>query len=286
MSVAVDTRGRTPIKGPTALGSDPRRLWQLSRLLAVTDFKLRFFGSVLGYLWQLMRPLMLFGVLYVVFSVFFEAGADVPYYPVSLLLGIVLFGFFGEATGGSVRALVERENLVRKIDFPRMAVPLSRVLMALMNLSLNLVPVLIFCLAAGAMPRWSWLALPFIVAFLALLSLGLAMALSTLFVQYRDVEPIWDVVTQVLFYASPILYTLQIVQDKAGTTVMNLLAMNPFTAVMQEARHALLGPGHLSAAQAAGGTARLLVPLGITLALLAFGFWLFNRRAPRIAEDL
>lgn len=286
MSLAVETRGRTPIKGPTALGSDYSRLWQLSRLLAVTDFKLRFFGSVLGYLWQFMRPLMLFGVLYAVFSVFFSAGTDVPYYPVSLLLGIVLFGFFGEATGGSVRALVERENLVRKIDFPRMAVPLSRILMALMNLSLNLLPVLIFCLAAGARPRWSWLALPFIVAFLALFVLGLAMALSTLFVQYRDVEPIWEVITQVLFYGSPILYTLQIVQDKAGTTVMNLLALNPFTAAMQQARHALLGPGHLSAAQAAGGTVRLLVPLGITLALLAFGFWLFNRRAPWIAEDL
>jgi ABC-2 type transport system permease protein len=286
VSTALQSPNRTPIKGPTALGSDPKRLWQLSRLLAVTDFKLRFFGSVLGYLWQFMRPLMLFGVLYVVFSVFFDAGTNVPFYPVSLLLGIVLFGFFGEATGGSVRALVERENLVRKIEFPRLAVPLSRVMTALMNLSLNFIPVLIFCLASGATPRWSWLQLPFVVLFLAIFALGLAMALSTLFVQYRDVEPIWDVLTQILFYASPILYTLQIVQEKAGTTVMNLLAMNPFTAAMEQARHALLGPGHYTAAEAIGGTVRLLIPFGITVAVFVCGFTLFNRRAPRIAEDL
>jgi ABC-2 type transport system permease protein len=93
-----------------------------------------------------MRPLLLFGVLYVVFSVFLDVDTDVPFYAVSLLLGIVLFNFFAEATGGSVRSLVERENLVRKIEFPRLAVPLSRVLTALMNLSLNLIPVAIFLL--------------------------------------------------------------------------------------------------------------------------------------------
>jgi ABC-2 type transport system permease protein len=286
LSLAVGTPRGTPIKGPTALGSDPRRLWQLSRLLAVTDFKLRFFGSVLGYVWQFMRPLMLFGVLYVVFSVFFDAGTDVPYFPVSLLLGIVLFGFFAEATGGSVRSLVDRENLVRKIEFPRLAVPLARVLTALMNLALNFIPVLIFCLLAGAEPRWSWLEVPFIVLFLALFALGIAMALSTLFVSYRDVEPIWDVLLQIFFYASPILYTLQTVDEKAGATVVHLLALNPFTAAMQQARAALLGPGHVDAAEALGGTLRLLAPLAITAALFAAGFVLFNRRAPRIAEDL
>ena len=286
MSVAAQAARGTPIKGPSALGSDPRRLWQLSLLLAVTEFKLRFFGSVLGYLWQFMRPLLLFGVLYVVFSVFLDVDTDVPFYAVSLLLGIVLFNFFAEATAGSVRSLVERENLVRKIEFPRLAVPISRVLTALMNLALNLLPVLIFLLAAGGRPRWSWLELPFVLAFLAMFALGIAMAVSALFVRYRDVEPIWDVVTQVMFYGSPILYTLPIVADKAGEQIAHLLAVNPFTAALQQARYALFGPGHESAAEAIGGDVRLLVPVTITLLTFAVGFLVFDRRAARIAEDL
>jgi ABC-2 type transport system permease protein len=286
MTVAADVPRGTPIKGPTALGGDPRRLWQLTWLLAVTEFKLRFFGSVLGYVWQFMRPLLLFGVLYLVFSVFFDFGANVPYYAVSLLLGVVLFNFFGEATGGSVRSIVERENLVRKIEFPRLAVPMSRVLTALMNLSLNMLPVLIFLLIAGGEPRWSWLELPFVIGFLALFCLGIAAALSSLFVKYRDVEPIWDVVTQIVFYASPILYTLQTVEEKTSSQVMHALAVNPFTAAMQQARNALLGDGHYSAAQAIGGNVRLLIPLAIALLTFVVGFMLFDRRAARIAEDL
>jgi len=286
VSVVAGAPRGTLIKGPSALGSDPRRLAQLCWLLAVTDFKLRFFGSVLGYLWQFMRPLLLFGVLYVVFSVVFDVGADVPYYAVSLLLGIVMFNCFAEATSGAVRSLVERENLVRKIEFPRLAVPMSRVLTALLNLSLNLIPVIIFLLIAGGRPRWSWLELPFVIAFLALFTLGIAMAVSSLFVEYRDVEPIWDVVTQILFYASPILYTLQTVREKASAEAMNLLAINPFTAAMQQARHALLGPGHYSAAKAIGGEVRLLAPLAIAVLTFALGFWLFDKRASRIAENL
>ena len=286
MSVTAGTARGTPIKGPSALGSDPVRLWQLSILLAVTEFKLRFFGSVLGYLWQFMRPLLLFGVLYVVFSIFLDVNTDVPYYAVSLLLGIVLFNFFAEATGGSVRSLVERENLVRKIEFPRLAVPLSRVLTALMNLSLNLIPVAIFFLLAGGRPQLSWLELPFVILFLSVFVLGIAMAVSSLFVRYRDVEPIWDVVTQVTFYGSPILYTLTVVADKAGTRVAELLAINPFTAALQQARHVLFGPGHRSAAESIGGDVRLLIPLGITLAAFSVGFVIFDRRAARIAEDL
>ena len=138
-----------PIKGPSALGSDPRRFWHLTRTLAVTDFKLRFFGSALGYLWQLMRPLLLFGVLYVVFTQVVRIGGDVELYPVALLLGIVLFTFFTEATGGALGSLVDREALIRKVEFPRLAVPLAAVLTALFNVALNLIAVFVFLLAAG-----------------------------------------------------------------------------------------------------------------------------------------
>jgi len=274
------------VKGPTALGSDPRRFVTLALALAVTDFKLRFFGSVLGYLWQLMRPLMLFGVLYTVFSLFFEVGDEVRFFPISLLLGIVLFNFMAESTTGSVRSLVARENLVRKIEFPRLAVPTATVLTALFNLALNLLPVFIFLVAAGGRPRWGWLELPFLVVLLVLFASGLAMLLSALFVRYRDVEPIWDVALQLLFYGSPVLYTLQMVAEKTSPAVAHLLAVNPFTALMQQMRHAIIGPSHLSAAQALGGQLRVLLPLLVIAVLLALGFRVFSREAPRVAEDL
>lgn len=274
-----------PIKGPSALGSDPRRFVRLTWALATTDFRLRFFGSALGYLWQLMRPLMLFGVLYAVFSQL-GFGGGVEYYPIALLLGIVLFTFVSEATNQSVRSLSNRENLVRKIEFPRLAVPMATVLTALFNLALNLVPVFVFLLAAGAPVRWTWLELPILVVALGLFVLGLSMLLSVLFVRYRDVEPIWDVVLQIMFYASPIFYTASIVRDKASEGVLRLMMCNPFGAVVQQARHAIIDPSHESAASAMGGVAWLLVPLAVTVVLCLIAYRVFDRAAPRIAEDL
>jgi ABC-2 type transport system permease protein len=275
-----------PILGPTALGDDPRRLWTLARALAVTDFRLKFFGSVLGYLWQLMRPLLLFGVLYTVFTVLLDVQGGEPYYGVSLLLGIVLFSFFSEATGGSVRSLVAREGLVRKIQFPRLAVPLATVLTALFNLSLNLVPVFAFLLIAGGSPRWTWLEFPLLVAVLSVLVLGIAMLLSALFVRYRDVEPIWDVVVQVMFYGSPILYTLSLVQEKTSPEIVRLLLFNPFAAILEQSRHAIVDPSYESAAAAMGSAVWLLVPLAIVAIVVAVGYSVFSRAAPRIAEEL
>lgn len=275
----------TEIRGPTALGSSPRRLWTLAWALAVTDFRLKFFGSALGYLWQLMRPLMLFGVLYVVFSLFLDVGDEVRFYPVALLLGIVLYSFFNEVTSRSVRSLVERENLVRKIDVPRMAVPLATLLTGLMNLGLNLVPVFVFLLIAGGRPGWGWLELPFLIALLALFALGASMALSALFVRYRDVEPIWDVVLQIMFYASAVFFPIELVLDK-NETVAHLLACNPFLTIMQQARHAVVDPSHATAVEALGSAALLLVPAALLVGTLVAGFAIFSREAPRIAEEL
>src|SRR3954471_15078635 len=198
MSAAQHT-ARTP--RPSARGGDVRRLVYLATTLAVTEFKLRFFGSVLGYLWQLMRPLLLFGVLYVVFTQFVQVS-DQPLFPVSLLLGIVLFTFFAEATSGAVTCVVDRENLVRKIHFPRLAIPLSVVLTATFNLALNLVVVFIFGIALGIEARWTWLELPLLVALLLVFCVGIATLISAMYVRFRDLRPIWDVVLQVLFYGS------------------------------------------------------------------------------------
>jgi ABC-2 type transport system permease protein len=274
-----------PIKGPSALGSDRRRFWQLTRALAVTDFKLRFFGSALGYLWQLMRPLMLFGVLLLVFTKVARFGDAVPHYAEGLLLGIVLFTFFSESTGGAVTSLVNRESLVRKIEFPRLAVPLSVVLQATFNLALNMVAVLIFVLASGVQVRWTWLELPFIVAAIGVLATGVSMLLSAAFVRYRDVSPIWDVLTQVLFYASGVFFSYETIKTDHHK-LANFMALNPIGALLQQARHALLGPAYATAPTAAGGWSYLLIPIGLTVLLFVWGFVYFDRQAPRIAEEL
>jgi ABC-2 type transport system permease protein len=273
------------VLGPTALGDDPRRLWHLTRTLAVTDFKLRFFGSVLGYVWQLMRPLMLFGVLYVVFTQVVRLGSGVELYPVALLLGIVLYSFVSEATSGALTSLVDRENLIRKIEFPRLAVPMASVLTALFNVALNLVVVFVFLLAAGADVRWSWLELPLVLAALLVFAAGLGMLLSSLYVTLRDMRPIWDVVLQVMFYASPIFYPIDVVIEQ-DETLATLLMCNPFAVVLQQARHALVAPSHPSAAEAIGDPALLLIPLAIAVLLIAAGYRRFSRTAPRIAEAL
>jgi ABC-2 type transport system permease protein len=274
-----------PIKGPSALGSDRRRFWQLTWALAVTDFKLRFFGSALGYLWQLMRPLMLFGVLLLVFTKVARFGDAVPHYAEGLLLGIVLFTFFSESTGGAVMSLVNREPLVRKIEFPRLAVPLSVVLQSAFNLGLNLVAVLVFVLASGVSVRWTWLELPLIIAAIGVLSTGVSMLLSAAFVRYRDVSPIWDVVTQALFYASGVFFSFETIKTD-HEKLANFMTLNPIGALLQQARHALLGPAYATAPTAAGGWGLLMVPIVLTLLLFVWGFIYFDRQAPRIAEEL
>jgi len=274
-----------PIKGPSALGDDPRRLWNLTRTLAISDFKLRFFGSALGYLWQLVRPLMLFGVLYVVFTQVVRLGGDVEFYPVALLLGIVYFMFFSEATGSGVTSLVDREALIRKVEFPRLAVPLASVLTALLNVGLNLIAVLLFLLIAGGEIRLSWLEIPLLVVALAVFSAGLGMLLSVLFVRFRDVKPIWEVALQVLFYASPIFYPIEVVIERSELAA-KLMMLNPFAAILQQSRHALVAPSHPSAAAVLGSDWLLLAPIAIAAGVVALGYRVFSRRAPSIAEQL
>jgi ABC-2 type transport system permease protein len=280
------------IKGPSALGANPKRLWHLTWALAKTEFKLAFFGSVLGYLWQLMRPLLLFGVIYVVISsAFNNKFSATPFYPVSLLLGIVLFTFYSESSGGAVASLVNRENLVRKIEFPRLAVPLATVITALFNVTLNMIPVIAFLLAAGAPVRLSWLELPLLIAMLASFTAGLGMILSVGYVRYRDVRPIWEVVLQMTFYASGIFFPISSVDHSykvlgLHVNLAHVLMANPFVTILVQAKHALIGPSYLTATSAIGGGAMILIPIGIWLAVIVGGFVIFDRQAPRVAEQL
>jgi ABC-2 type transport system permease protein len=283
MSTEAIPSGIKPISGPSALAGDPRRFLHLTWTLAVLEFRLKFFGSVLGYLWQLVKPLMLFGVMLFVFTKAVKLGSGVTEYPVVLLSGIVMFTFFSESTATAVSSVVDREGLVRKIHFPRLVIPLSVVLTAYFNLGLNYIAVVIFILARGVEVRWSWLELIPLVLFLGLFATGLSMILSSLFVRFRDIRPIWEVALQAIFYGSAIFYPIE---NIPSVKLQHLIMCNPLAAVTQQIRHAVIDPGAPTAGQAIGGDIRLLIPIGITLALLVIGFWWFNREAPRIAEEL
>ena len=280
------------VYGPSALGGGAHRFWALTIMLARTEFKLRFFGSVLGYVWTLMRPLMLFGVTLFVFTdiLNINKGNPTPHYAEYLLESIILFTYFQETTIGAVPSLVARENLLRKVRFPRLVVPMSVALTCLFNLCMNLIVVFIFILASGVEPRLSWLELPVFMVLLVILSTGVGMLLSALYVRFRDIQPIWEVFAQLLYYGSPILYTIQVAAQKNkhlfGISFARILVINPLGAIITQARQALLTPSAPSAARAIGGAPRLAIPLGIIAGLFALGLWYFNREAPLISERL
>jgi ABC-2 type transport system permease protein len=276
----------TEITGPRSFVGGWRRFAYLSFLMAKTEWKLRFFDSLLGYLWTLVRPLLFFGVLYVVFSAIIDIDAGVPHYPALLLSAMVLYLFFVEATTRALTSVVDSENLVRKVHFPLMAIPASALLVALFGLALNMVVLAFFVLINGVEPRLSWLELPLIMVPLIVLTIGTSAGLSALYVRARDMSPIWDVSTQALFYLTPIIYPIQLVVTRAGDSVAHLLMVNPLAAIVQQARHAIVGSSQPSAAEAIGGGTRLLIPIGITLTIGAIGCWLFARFASSTVEDL
>jgi ABC-2 type transport system permease protein len=267
---------------PTAFGDDVRHFINLTVTLAVSEWKLRFFGSVLGYAWTLMRPLLLFSVLYVVFTHVVKVGSDIPHYPAYLLSSIVLFQFFADSTSQGLQSLLQRESLLRKMRFPRMVIPLSVVLTNLFNLAMNTIAVTIFVLANGITPRWTWLLVPVLVFALIVLATGAAMFTSSLYVRFRDLAPIWEIVLQIGFYASPVLYVI----SQVPSAYQHPLAANPLGMVMTQMRKWVIDPSAPSAAEAIGGAAKLAIPIGTIFVVFALGFWVFQRETPHIAENL
>jgi ABC-2 type transport system permease protein len=254
----------------------------VTRALTTTEFKLRYFGSVLGYLWTLLRPLMLFGVLYVVFTHVVRFGGKVPHYPVVLLAGIVVFNYFSEATSGGLGSFVARENLLRKVYFPRAAVPISVSLTAAANLGLGVVVVFLFAIINGITPSAEWLLFLGSVLSVVALATAVSVLLAVLFVRYRDVQPIWEVALQLLFWGTPIIYTIASVHGTLRTLVM----MSPLAVAIQQGRHWLSPSSTESAAQAIGGSVRLLVPFAIFVAIVLLSWWAYRRAEARLAEDL
>lgn len=256
--------------------------------LAQSEFKLRYFGSALGYLWSLMRPLLFFGVLYLFFTVVLDVGKGVPHYGVYLLTGIVLWNYVAEATGNAVPSLVTREALLRKVRFPRMVVPLSVSLTAIFNLAMNSIAVVVFALASGLTPNLAWIEMiPIMLAFVVLAT-GLALLLSAMYVRHRDVAPIWEVALQAWFYCTPVMYTAA----KVATSVrfphwiVHVVLLNPAATLLTQMGHALIGGRYFRTATDVGGVPTVVVALTIIPCVFALGWWFFAHEAPQVAENL
>lgn len=253
------------------------------REMVISDFKIRYQGSVLGYLWTLLKPLFIFLVLYIVFAVIFKAGKGIPNYPIYLFLGIMLWGFFSEVTQSSLRVVVDRGDLIRKINISRWLLVISASFSALINLIFNLVVLLIFAVISGMHFPITSLALPIFVVEVYLFSLGLAFCLSTLYVKYRDVSYVWDVVLQAGFYATPILYPLGLVTND---TMQKIIISSPLAQAIQGARSTFVSSETLTISKVFGESWALLIPISIVALTLAGGVLYFKKESKYFAENL
>lgn len=263
----------------------------LLRELVKTDFKLRYQGSMLGMVWSVLKPLMLFAVMYVVFVRFLRFGAGIPHFAVSLLLAQTLWSFFQESTSQGMRAIVDRGDLLRKINFPRYIVVISSTVSAFINLLISLVVVLIFMIINGVEFRPTLLLFPLIVIELYIFALAIAFLLSTLYVKFRDIGHIWDVVMQIWFYVTPIIYPLSQIINMSGFGLMVaklMLIVNPMAQIIQDARYVLVTPQTETIWNTVGAGTPLLkiVPIVLSIGLFVVGAIVFRKHSRTFAEEL
>ena len=256
-------------------GGGRRNYLYLTFVMAAMDFKVKYDNSVLGYLWSLLKPLLMFGTLYLVFSVFVRW--NVENYQLSLLLGVILWNFFSEVTLNSMVLLESKASILKKIYFPRWVVVVASSVTSMLTLLLNICVFFVFFFASGAELRASSALLILYIVELYLLATGMAFLLCGLYPKFRDTHHIWEVFVQLGFWATPIVYPITIVPDKYHRFIF----LNPAARIVQGCRESLIGPGtdfltvtnHLVILAAAGG-------------LFVAGLAVFNRLSRSFAEDL
>ncbi len=258
----------------------------LLKELVITEFKLRYQGSALGYLWSLLRPLFLFVILYFVFVYFLRIGSDVPHWPVALLLGIVLWNFFSEVTNNGLTSIVNRGDVIRKINFPKYVILLAGSVSAFINLLLNLIVIGVFMAINQVDLSWSALLSPIYILEVFVFALGLSFILSAIYVRLRDMNYIWEIIMQALFYASAVIYPVAMVIEKSPE-IAKIILLNPVAQAIQDTRHALISEANPTLYQLVDGNIFIAaIPIVIVIIVMLFGAWLFKRRSPYFAEEV
>lgn len=259
-----------------------RRNRILLRELVVTDFKLRYQGSVLGYAWSLLKPLFLFAILYVVFDRFLQLGRDIEHFPVYLLLGIVLWGFFTEATNNGLQSIISRGDLIRKINFPKYIIVVSGTISSLINLAINLVVVLVFILFNQVSLSWEALLIIPLIIELYVLALALAFFLAALNVKFRDIGYLWEIFLQAAFYATPILYPMAMVMEQSMSAA-KLIMLNPVAQIIQDSRYVLVTHDSVRIYDIVQGW-KVAIPFTLVVVLIALAAYYFRKNSKKFAE--
>jgi ABC-2 type transport system permease protein len=259
---------------------------RILHVIAAMDFKLKYADSGLGYVWSVAKPLALFTMLYLVFGRVFKLGSISPYYPLALLIGIVIYTFFSESTSLGMFSIVERGDLLRKMSFPRLIVPASRTISVAITFGVNLTVVAVFIAWNGIQPQWTWLLLVPLLLELYVFTLGVALLLAALFVRLRDIGQVWELWLTLLFYATPILYPVGFLPPWAQT----LAFISPLTQVLQDVRALVLydelAPNRITASEVFHSSAGRLIPVGVAVATLLLGLAFFRRESPMFAERI
>ncbi len=248
-----------------------------------TDFKLRYQNSAIGYLWSLLKPLFLFVILYIVFTQILRVGAGIPGYPVYLLTGILMWSFFQETTAASVTSIVSKGNLIRKINIPKYLIVVASALSSLINLGLSLVVLALFIafnVHATVTPSLIIL-IPLLITQLFVLATAASFILSAMYVKFRDISYIWDLLLRAGFYVTPILYPLQIVPE----TVQKLLLLNPAAQVIQDIRRILVLPDTIQIYDVLSWPL-YLIPFVVTAIMVIFAVYYFKKQAIDFAENV
>lgn len=254
---------------------------RILRVIAGSEFKLKYAESVLGYVWSLIKPLAIFSVLYFVFGRFFRLEVGIEHYPLYLLLGIVLFTYFSDATSLAMHSIVTRGALLRKLAFPRLVIPVSVTATAALTFGVNLLAVGAFVAWNAIAPSARWLLIAPLLLELYAFVLGVSLILATLFVRFRDIGQVWELGVQLLFYASPIIYPLGFLPPWAKP----ILVANPFVQVVQDLREIVIGlPPRETVSFVYGSSAGRLIPIAVALAVLLVGVVVFRREEPWFAE--
>jgi ABC-2 type transport system permease protein len=273
------------VRGPAAFGGETKRFLHLLVQLSKTELQTRYQGAAFGMAWSVAEPLLIFGVMYAVFSSVARFGGAVPHYPAMLLMNIMLYrGLFAASTGRATQSVVARENIVRKTQFPRIIVPLSVVCTTGVLFIADLIVLLIFLFVNGVPPMTTWLLFPVIVVLFLILTVGMSLLLSSLYVRFCDTAPIWSVISLIFFYGSPVIFPVGFL---SGTLRTALFIMNPFVPMLEQARIWVTDPNAPPITQVAPGPVHgLLIPALVYVGICVFGAWYFIHRAPRVAEEI
>jgi ABC-2 type transport system permease protein len=281
-ATAVNPPQLREVRGPSAFGGDPARFWELLWTISQSEFRLTYANTRLGFLWTLLKPLAFFGVIFVVLRGILRFGAGIEDFPLLLILGLILFQFFQEVTSRCLRAVPQREAMVRKLEFPRVIIPLSVTLTAGMTLVLNLIAVLPLFLALGCYPKLGWLLLLPIALVLAAFAMALGMILAVLFLRHEDTGQVWTLISRMLFYASAVLFPLAVVPAPWN----EIVAVNPLATIIETARAVVIAPDLDGPVAVAGPLTGLIVPSLLILVTIPLALRMFTKAAPLAAETL